>query len=149
LVAEHGELALVATIARAQVGNGLPLDGLVEPELRAARLAVMFGDVEKLGRVQRIYVTNTRRSQQTAANLAQRLNIEPTIVDSKVSNAELAREVLRDNKGGRAIVIGHSNTVPDLVQLFGGAKPAPLSDDAYGTIYDVEPGGMVVTTPLR
>jgi len=110
-------------------------------ELRAARLAMMLGDAEKLGRVQRIYVTNTRRSQQTAANLAQRLNLKPTVVEAKISNAELAHEVLRDNKGGLAIVVGHSNTVPQLVAEMAGVDNVPaMGDEEFDTMY-------VVTVP--
>jgi hypothetical protein len=47
------------------------------------------------------------------------------------------------------LVVGHSNTVPELVQLFGGTRPAPLSDQDYGTVYDVEPDGKVVAAQLR
>ena len=110
-------------------------------ELRAARLAVMFGDAEPLGRVQRIYVTDTRRSQQTAASLAQRLNLKPTVVAPKISNSELARDVLRENRGGLAIVVGHSNTVPQLVaELTGIDNVPPMGDEEFDTMY-------VVTVP--
>jgi len=110
-------------------------------ELRAARLAVMFGDAEPLGRVQRIYVTDTRRSQQTAAGLAQRLNLKPTVVAPKISNSELARDVLRENRGGLAIVVGHSNTVPQLVaELTGIDNVPPMGDEEFDTMY-------VVTVP--
>jgi len=47
------------------------------------------------------------------------------------------------------LIVGHSNTVPGLVELFGGARPAPLSDTDYGTLYDVEPDGRVITAPVR
>ena len=110
-------------------------------ELRAARLAVMFGDAEPLGRVQRIYVTDTRRSQQTAAGLAQRLNLKPTVVAPKISNSELARDVLRENRGGLAIVVGHSNTVPQMVaELTGIDNVPPMGDEEFDTMY-------VVTVP--
>jgi len=110
-------------------------------ELRATRLAEMFGDAEPLGRVQRIYVTDTRRSQQTAASLAQRLNLKPTIVAAKISNAELARQVLRENRGGLAMVVGHSNTVPQLVaELAGRDKVPAMGDEEFDTMY-------VVTVP--
>ena len=85
-------------------------------ELRAARLAQMFGDAEHSAACSRIYVTDTRRTQQTAAGLAQRLNLKP--VDrgrEEQIRRELARRVLRENRGGLAIIVGHSNTVPELV----------------------------------
>ena len=110
-------------------------------ELRAMRLAQMFGDSESLGRVQKIYVTSTRRSQQTAASLAQRLGIEPTVVEAKISNADLAHKVLSENRGGLAVVVGHSNTVPQLVgELTRSDKVPAMGDEEYDTLY-------VVTVP--
>lgn len=110
-------------------------------EVRATRLAQMFGDPEALGRVQKIYVTNTRRSQQTAASLAQRLGIEPTVVEAKISNGDLAHKVLSENRGGLAIVVGHSNTVPQLVgELTRSDKVPAMGDEEYDTMY-------VVTVP--
>ena len=44
-------------------------------------------------------MTNTRRTQQTAAGLAQRLGLKPEVVDAKTDSAELARRVLRENRG--------------------------------------------------
>lgn len=110
-------------------------------ELRAARLAQMFGDADAFGRVQRIYVSDTRRSQQTAASLAQRLNLKPTVVDAKTSTPDLARRVLSENRGGLAIIVGHSNTVPQLVAALSGASDVPvIGDEEFDTLY-------VVTVP--
>ena len=91
-------------------------------ELRATRLAQMFGDAETFGRVKQIYVTDTRRTQQTAAGLAQRLNLKPDVSTARSSTAELARRVLRENRGGLAIVVGHSNTVPQIVAQLADAR---------------------------
>jgi broad specificity phosphatase PhoE len=110
-------------------------------ELRAARLAQMFGDAAQFGRLQKIYVTDTRRSQQSAAALAQRLALVPEIVAARTGSRELARRVLRENRGGRALVIGHSNTVPEIVAALGDSSDVPaMADDEFDTLY-------VVTVP--
>ena len=88
-------------------------------EVRATRLAQMFGDSEPFGRIDRIYVTNTRRTQQTAASLGQRLGLNAVVVDAKIDSRELASRVLRENRGGRALIVGHSNTVPEIVAALG------------------------------
>jgi broad specificity phosphatase PhoE len=112
-----------------------------EGELRAARLAQMFGDAEAFGRIGRIYVSDTRRSQQTAAGLAQRLGIQPVVVDPKSSTSDFASRVLRENRGARALIVGHSNTVPQLVAALAGADRVPSIGDAeFDTVY-------VVTVP--
>ena len=101
----------------------------------------MFGDAEPFGRIQRIYVTDTRRTQQTAARLAQRLGINPEIVDAKTESADLAERVLNENRGGRALVVGHSNTVPDIVTALTGETDVPtIAEDEFDTLY-------VVTVP--
>jgi broad specificity phosphatase PhoE len=127
--------------AEKQVGaiNDAPLTP--QGELRATRLAQMFGDADAFGRVGRIYVSDTRRSQQTAAGVAQRLGLTPVIVDAKSSSADLARRVLRENRGARALIVGHSNTVPQLVAELAGVENVPvMGDEEFDTVY-------VVTVP--
>jgi len=110
-------------------------------ELRAARLAQMFGDAEKFGRVKQIYVTEARGTQQTAAALAQRLEIKPVVVEARASASDVARRVLKENRGGLAIVIGHGNTVPQLVAVLAGTDKVPaIGDEEFDTMY-------VVTVP--
>ena len=113
----------------------------LEGEARAMRLAQMFGDATQFGRVQRIYVTDTRRAQQTAAGLSQRLGYEPDIVPARTRSAELAGRVLRENRGGRALVVGHSNTVPEIVAALTGSEDVPaMGEVEFDTLY-------VVTVP--
>jgi phosphohistidine phosphatase SixA len=101
----------------------------------------MFGDAAEFGRVQKIYVTDTRRTQQTAAGVAQRLGLEPDIVTAKTSSRELAHRVLKENHGGRALVVGHSNTVPEIVAALSHRDDVPpMDDEEFDTLY-------VVTVP--
>ena len=110
-------------------------------EVRASRLAQMFGDSEPFGRIDRIYVTNTRRTQQTAAGLGQRLGLNAIVVDAKIDSHELASRVLRENRGGRALIVGHSNTVPEIVAALSRAsKVPPIGEEEFDTVY-------VVTVP--
>ncbi|MEJ0084242.1 MAG: phosphoglycerate mutase family protein [Pseudomonadota bacterium] len=112
-----------------------------EGEKRATRLAQMFGDSEMFGRVRKVYVTNTRRTQQTAAALEQRLNVPGEVVDARTDLRELARRVLRENRGSIALVIGHSNTVPEIVAALSGADNVPpIGEEEFDTLY-------VVTVP--
>jgi phosphohistidine phosphatase SixA len=112
-----------------------------EGETRAARLAQMLGDSSVFGRVQNIYVTDTRRTQQTAAGVAQRLALNPIVAEAKTGARELARRVLEENRGGRALIVGHSNTVPEMVAALSGQDDVPaIRDDEFDTMY-------VVTVP--
>jgi 2,3-bisphosphoglycerate-dependent phosphoglycerate mutase len=110
-------------------------------EIRAARLAQMLGDGNAFGRVKQIYATDTRRTQQTAAGVAQRLDITPVVIDAQTDSKALARKVLSENRGGLALVVGHSNTIPELVaRLSGSDEVPPMGDEEFDTLY-------VVTVP--
>jgi phosphohistidine phosphatase SixA len=136
-------ITTIVLVRHAEKDLGAISDAPLSPqgEQRAGRLAQMFGDAERFGRIRKIYVTNTRRTQQTALQLSQRLGITPEVVDSKMDSAELAKRVLRENRGGRALIVGHSNSVPELVKALLHAKSVPpVGEDEYDTLY-------VVTVP--
>ena len=119
-------------------------------EQRATRLAQMFGDPEAFGRVKQIYVTDTRRTQQTAAGLAQRLGLKPVVVEGKPSAGEIARRVLRENRGGLALVVGHGNTVPQIVQELSDAKEVPaFGEEEFDTMYVVTVSTIGKASVLR
>jgi broad specificity phosphatase PhoE len=121
-----------------------------EGEQRADRLAAMFGDAEAFGRVRKIYVTNTRRTQQTALRLSQRLGLNSEVVDVKTDSGALAHRVLDENRGGRALIVGHSNTVPEIVTALTGWKDVPpIGEDEYGTLYVVTVPSIGPATVLR
>ena len=84
-----------------------------------------------------IYATQTKRAMQTAEPLAKRLGLPVTVYDPK-DFAGLAAKVAKDKKA--VLIVGHSNTVPDLVAKVGGKQPGPLSDTDYGTVFVVRAG---------
>jgi phosphohistidine phosphatase SixA len=109
-----------------------------EGEIRASRLTQMLGGSEEFGRIRKIYVTNTRRTQQTAAGLAQRLGLTPEVVDAKIDSADLAKRAVRENLGHRVLIVGHSNSVPELVAALARVHDVPaMGEDEYDTMYIV------------
>jgi broad specificity phosphatase PhoE len=119
-------------------------------EVRANRLAQMFGDASTFGRIGNIYVTDTRRTQQTAAGVAQRLALTPKVVEARTSSADLASQVLRENRGGRALVVGHSNTVPEIVAALADRDDVPpIGDEEFDTLYVVSVPTIGHATVLR
>lgn len=109
-------------------------------ERRAERLAQMFGDVRGPGRIEGIYVTATRRAQQTAMPLAMRLGMKTTVLPASVDVGTEVARVLSEHRGGRVLIVGHSNTVPQIVQKLSGETVPAIGEDEYDNIY-------VVTTP--
>lgn len=114
----------------------------VEGATNAERLAALLADKGIVA----IFATPTRRTMQTAGPLAKRLRITITPYDPR-DPASLVLAVAA--APGPVLVVGHSNTVPDLVARFGGTRPAPMSEEDFGTLFLVEPDGTVAATQVR
>ena len=112
---------------------------------RSAALARVLTDAG----VRAVYSTDFARTRDTAAPTAARLGAKIRIYDWEESEA-LARELRRP--GARSLVVGHSNTTPELVGLLGG-DPGPPIDEAseYDRLYIVTIGadGAVSSVLLR
>ncbi|MEA3039622.1 MAG: hypothetical protein QOE79_2135 [Sphingomonadales bacterium] len=87
-----------------------------------------------------IYVSATRRARETAAPLAARLGLTPHEYDPRDTAGLVARVKA---EAGTVLIVGHSNTVPEIVAGLGGARPAELGDADFGDIYRVGSDGKV------
>jgi broad specificity phosphatase PhoE len=105
-------------------------------ELRAQRLGQMFGGRGTPARISAIFVSDTRRAQQTAAPVEAHTGLKAQIVPGGDITA-LARRILEDHAGESVLVVGHSNTIPALVQELARFSVPPIADDDYATIYIV------------
>lgn len=107
---------------------------------RAGRLATQFAGVP----LQAVYSTDTRRTRQTAGPVAVRHGLTVDLYDAN-DLAGLAEQL--KTRGETALVVGHSNTTPELVRLLGGtAEFMPESD--YERLYRVSlpSGGTALLT---
>lgn len=91
--------------------------------------------------IETIFVTDTRRAAETAEPLARALGVTPWLYDP--ARPDALRSAV-ENASGSVLIVGHSNTVPDLVARFGGERPGPIAHDAFGTIWRIEPGSPLV-----
>jgi broad specificity phosphatase PhoE len=78
------------------------------------------------------YVSTTRRAYQTAAPAAKKLRMRIRRYDP-ADTAGLVARVLAER--GPVLVVGHSNTVPEIVARLGGERPAPLAETDYGDMW--------------
>ena len=88
-----------------------------------------------------IYATTFNRTQQTGAPLAARLGLAVTPYDPRNPAAMVAAAGAAK---GAVLVIGHSNTVPELVERFGGERPADIPETDYGSLFVVRSGSAKV-----
>jgi broad specificity phosphatase PhoE len=86
-----------------------------------------------------IYVTELKRTQQTAEPLARSASIKPTVVPARETAALVAR--LKDNTGN-ALVVGHSNTVPDIIKTLGAPEAITLDETEYDNLWIWRGGAM-------
>ena len=115
-----------------RAGGNDPSIGINEAgRCRATVLAGMLSDAK----VSSIYTSEIVRTQQTAEPLAQRLSIKPEVVAAKDIDALVAK--LRRAEEGTVLVVGHSNTIPAIVERLSGENEPAIGDGEYDKMFVV------------
>lgn len=144
LCAALAALSLLPGLAAAEpsaiylVRHGEKLAGQ-DPELSPqgqARASNIAAILHRAG-ITAIFSTPTKRTRQTAAPLAQRTGLTVQLYDPAAPKALVEKVRLLN---GAVVVVGHSNTLPELVKLFGGAPGADIADDEFDRLYQLLPG---------
>jgi broad specificity phosphatase PhoE len=130
----------VFLVRHAERADGLPgATPSADPSLsdvgraRAASLATLLKDAD----IRAIFVTEFKRTQETAAPLAESLKITPTTAVSK-DPAALVEQLKKI--GGNVLVVGHSNTVPEIIKALGAGPPVTIGDNDFDNLFIVTPG---------
>lgn len=113
--------------------------------LRAETLAEVLRSAE----IEYIHSSDYVRTKETAAPLADLSGLEVSLYDPR--NLEEFAEQLKE-KGGVHLVVGHSNTTPNLAEILGGEPGLPIEEKSeYDRLYmvNVSPAGHVSSTLLR
>jgi phosphohistidine phosphatase SixA len=144
----QGTVLLVRHSERADTVTGAAPSMNADPSLsdagrqRAESLAVMLRDAN----VSTIFVTQYKRTKETAAPLAKALGITPVVIDANRTSDLVAR--LQAVKG-TALVVGHSNTVPEVIKSLGVPTPVTIADSEYDDLFVVTPSGQMVRLNYR
>lgn len=81
-----------------------------------------------------IFATPYRRTQQTAAPIAAARGLTVQTYDPGYTDAVIARVKAL---AGPVLIVGHSNTVPDIVAALGGERPGELAHEDFGDVWTV------------
>jgi broad specificity phosphatase PhoE len=122
----------VILVRHAERAGGMSADvGISEAgRCRAEALARMLADAN----VKRIYTSEVARTQQTAEPLATKLHIRPEVVPAKDTEGLVAK--LRAGAPDEVVlVVGHSNTVPEIIKALGGGSVPPIGDSEYDLLF--------------
>lgn len=86
-----------------------------------------------------IYTSQYQRTIQTAAPLARALGLQPTVVQAKAPDEVVAR-LRQMNPDQVALVVGHSNTIPEIAAKLGASRPMTTEEIEYGLLLLLAPG---------
>ena len=110
-----------------------------EGEARAKKIAVMLADAG----IKAIFTTEYKRTKNTAAPLATRLGVASQVVTSK-DTPGLIERLRKEHANDIVLVIGHSNSMPEIIKALGGGV-VTVADDDYTSMFVVVPGAGTTT----
>jgi len=146
----HGATPGVATVVYL-VRHAEKTQDSDDPALRTEGVAraEALAEIMRDAGVTAVHSTDFRRTRDTAAPTAARLGLDMRGYHWDEMDA-LAAAIRHE--GGRHLVVGHSDTTPELVGLLGGDPGAPIDEPTeYDRLYIVTlgPDGTVTTVLLR
>lgn len=119
-VEEPGPVVVLIRHADVTPGGGADPPLNAAGTARAQQLRHVLGDCG----VTAIFVSSLQRTQATAQPLAADLGLQPIIQDDAASIAAAIRNLANSTT---ALVVGHSNTVPDVVARLDGPAVTPIA----------------------
>lgn len=133
--ADDSPAASFIVVRHAEKANDDPEDPTLTAagQARALRLSELLANEPIVA----VYATEFRRTQQTAQPTADRHRVPVTRYFSKGPAIESAVQWLRKYRNGTVLIVGHSNTVPEIVGALSGENVESIPDDQYGRFYRV------------
>lgn len=112
-------------------------------QARARSLAAIL---RKVG-IKNVFSSTAQRAQQTAQPLATQAGLEVQLYDA--GKPAVVVDKIKA-LAGPTLLVGHSNTVPELVRMLGGVPGAPIGEDEFDRLYQVSiaADGSVTTVLL-
>lgn len=102
---------------------------------RVAELTRQLVDADVVAGVDAIYVTQYRRTEETAQPLADALDLPINRYDAG-DTEEILETILKRHKGKIILVVAHSDTLPVLIANLGASKKVPpIAEGEYDNIY--------------
>jgi phosphohistidine phosphatase SixA len=137
--AAQNTIFLVRHAERADTSQGTSPRLGADPDLSAAgrARAESLASVLKDAHITAIYATEFKRTQQTAAPLAKALGLTVKIVTPKSAAALI--EQLKTERSN-VLVVGHSNTVPDVIKDLGVTTRVTIGEDDFDNLFLVTTG---------
>jgi broad specificity phosphatase PhoE len=133
LAADAAPLIVVVRHAEKASTGGNDPELSVAGQKRAEALARILKDSQTTS----VFVTEFKRTQETAAPLARAAHLSPIVLPA---NDIPALVVKLRALNGNALVVGHGNTIPDLMKALGITMSITIPEDDYREIFLVSLG---------
>ena len=135
-VAAQPVVFLVRHAERADAGMAAAKVTGADPDLsgagvaRANSLAAMLKDA----RIRTVITTEYKRTRQTGGPVATAAGVPLTVIDSK----DVAGAIKTiGSSTGNVLVVGHSNTVPEILKGLGVTEPVTIAEDEFDSLFVV------------
>jgi broad specificity phosphatase PhoE len=128
--AASGEPIVVIVRHAEKVDNSDDAELSSAGQARAQALARILKDAH----ITAIFTSERKRTQETAAPLSKSIGVAPTVVAAKDYPTLVSK--LRQAPGV-ALVVGHANTIPDIIKALGVDTPVQIPDDDYSDLFVV------------
>jgi len=96
--------------------------------------AITLSRILKEAKISAIYSTRFVRTRQTALPLADVFDLP--IIQYEAKDFEgLVDQIVSEHAGEVILVVGHSNTVPQIIEAFGADPVMPIADNDYDNLF--------------
>lgn len=132
---------LVRHAERAATAPGSPMMA-DDPDLSGAGIAraEALAKLLKDAKIRAIFTTDLKRTRQTAAPLARDTAVAATALPAK----DVAGLVQRIKTAtGNVLVVGHSNTLPEIITALGIPDPVTIHDTEFDNLFIVSHGTLI------
>ncbi|MDQ6860679.1 MAG: histidine phosphatase family protein [Verrucomicrobiota bacterium] len=135
---------LIFIVRHAEKGAGDRKDpDLSHPgQRRAEWLAATLKDAG----ITAVFATEFKRTQQTAEPLARATHLNVTVLPANDTAALVAK--VKETQGN-ALVVGHSNTIPEILKAFGSTMPIAIDENDYTNLFVFSPGSPPALARMR
>jgi broad specificity phosphatase PhoE len=135
-----GRLPLLLLVRHADKSTGQADDN--DPPLSPAGMkrAEELATALRESGVNAIITTELRRTRETAAPLAAILALTPEVIAVQSSGSrhiKALEKTVHRHTGEVVLVVGHANTIPDLIAALGGPKLPEICDAVYDNLFTV------------
>lgn len=128
----QAELFVIRHAESTSLNDATPL--MTEGVIRANKLAILFSKAA----ITKIYVTSIVRNRQTAEPLWKAIGGQANQLITYTNNAQLLNFVNADIAAGRRVlIVGHSNTVPQIISMLGVAGAPVVINNEFDNLFQI------------